>query len=330
VQALNNKDLKKYLKEKSQENTPDLWDQIEKKLENKDRELKVIKVRKKNNKKYVQVILAAAIILVIVGVKIDPEVKLVGEEQVIKNKDQSREPVLYSSLNFGAAVTGDSILNYGIAKDFQDAKDTSESCLESFSEDILKDMNIMCKVTVVNTYLKDYNYVVKEDKFRPEGELISQTEQSKIYDVRVDKIYYSDGDIKEGDIIKLEQHNFLGSSIGALSSELSIEHEYILPLSKLENSTLLGITNYVEGNINLEGQYGIVYPFINQIEVTRNNEYIFHGGWKSLIDENTVDVILDSKKDNTEDVFYMNQIKLRRDKGFEDDLISLIDKYKNK
>jgi len=325
---LNNKDLKKYLKEKSQENTPDLWDQIEKKLDNKDRELKVIKVRKKNNKKYVQIILAAAIILVIVGVKIDPEVKIVEKEQVIQSKDQSREPVPYSSLNFGAAATGDSIQQYNMND--TSTKDISEFCLKEFSEDFLKDMNIMCKVTVVNTYLKDYNYVVKEDKFIPEGELISRTEQSKIYEVRIDKIYYSEGDIKEGDIIKIEGRNLFGSSIGALSSELSIDNEYILPLAKLENSTLLGITNYVEGDINMVGEYGIVYPFINQIEVTRDNEYVFHGGWKSLIDENTVDVILDSKKDNTEDVFYMNQIKLRRDKGFEDDLMTLIEKYKNK
>jgi len=325
---LKNKDLKRYLKEKSKENTPDLWDQIENKIDDKDRKIKVIKVRKKNNKKYVQVILAAAITLVIVGVKIDPGVKIVEEEQVIQKEHQSIEPVLYSSLNFGAAVTGDSILQYDMYD--KSTKDSSECCLKEFSEDILKDINIMCKVTVVNAYLKDYNYVVKEDKFIPEGELISQTEQSKIYEVRIDKIYYSERDIKEGDIIKIEQNNFLRSSIGELSSKLSIDHEYILPLSKLENSTLLGITNYVEGDINMVGEYGIVYPFINQIEVTRDNEYVFHDGWKSLIDENTVDVILDPTKDNTEDVSYMKQIKLRRDKGFEDDLMALIKKYKNK
>lgn len=317
---MKNKDLKRYLKEKSKENTPDLWDQIENKLDDKDRKIKVIKVRKKNAKKYVQVILAAAIILLIVGVKIDPGVKISEEEQVIQIENQSKEPVLYSSLNFGAAATGGPILHFGM--DYQYTADSSNLCLKEFSEDFLKDMNIMCKVTVVNAYFKDYNNIIKE------GELISRIEQSKIYEVRIDKIYYSEGDIKEGDIIKIEQHNFVGSSIGELSSELSINHQYILPLSKLEDNTLLDIPKYVEGDI--VGEYGIVYPFIHQIEVTRDNMYVFHGGWKSLIDENTVDVILDPAKDNTEDVFYLKQIKLRRDKGFEDDLMALIEKYKNK
>lgn len=322
---MKNKDLKKYLQEKSKENTPDLWESIEKRLENKESKIKILKVRKKNNKKYVQMSLAAAIILLIVSVNINPTVKLVEEEQNIKIEDKSKEPVLYSSLNFGDSKVNLIQQHNNYSLDRADMLD-----ITSFSEEMLADMKIMCKVTVIDTYSKDYNYVAKEDKFIPEGELISRKEQSIIYEVRIDKIYYSEGDIKEGDIIKIEQQNFIGSSVGDLSSILLKNHEYILPLSKLENSTLLGISNYVEGDIKLEGQYGIVYPFINQIEVTRDNEYVFHGGWKSLIDENTVDVILDSKKVNTEDVFYMQQIKLRRDKGFEDDLMTLIDKYKNK
>ena len=181
-----------------------------------------------------------------------------------------------------------------------------------FSEDILGEADVVCKATVINTYKESLCYCEN---------------LTDVYEVRIDKIYYSEERVKEGEIIKIVNFDFFNNHIAPLNSEILKDHQYIFPI---RNSIVGRMDNGQLGGVIPEGQYGIVNPYVNQMEVTKNNEYVFHGGWKSLINENTVDVILDDEKDNTLDIFYMDQIKLRRDEAFEDDLIALIQKYKDK
>lgn len=240
----------------------------------------------------------------VVIIKGIPTIKPVEGEKNSVIEDKPKETVLYSSLNLGETPSRLEPCDENSEKTFIDTI--------PFSEDILRDADLVCMATVINTYKEHLCYCEK---------------QTDVYEVRIDKIYYSEEKVKEGSIIKIENFYSCNSEIELFNSESLIDHQYILPLRNFA----LGIVDneQLEGVIP-ESRYGIVYPCVNQIEVTKNNEYVFHGGWKSLIDENTVDVILDDEKDNTEDVFYMKQIKLRRDEGFEGDLIALIQRYKDK
>lgn len=310
--------MKKYLLEKSKDNNPDLWASIEKRLDDKKRGVKFIKDEKKNKKIYTQVILAAAIIIVMVGVQLKPGIKLFDYDNNTEIVEKSKEPVQYSSLDFGDSNRELKLQDNNNSQYYGYSNDQSQ-CIKEFSEDFLKDLNLMCKVTVLNVYLKNYNCGENIDKSRVDNELTPCILQSRIYEVKINKIYYSESYIKEGDIIKIEQYDFNEE----FNSELLENHQYILPLVNIENST---IRSYIQK----EGQYCIVYPYINQIEVTKKGEYVFHDGWKSLIDENTVDVILDNESDKNKKVLFEKQLKLRRDKEFENDIVRMIDKYKNK
>ena len=236
----------------------------------------------------------------------------------IQIQEQSKEPILYSTLNFGEVPS--------ILKPMDENSKKTTIDILPFSEDILGDANIVCMATVINTYKKDYEYTEYEDKSEALGRLYCK-QQTDVYEVRIDKIYHSEEKVKEGEIIKIVNFDFFYNHIAPLNSEILKDHQYIFPI---RNSIVGRMDNGQLGGVIPESQFGIVNPCVNQIEVTKNNEYVFHGGWKRLINENTVDVIKDGEKDNTQDVFYMDQIKLRRDEGFEDDLIALIQKYKDK
>lgn len=245
--------------------------------------------------------------------------KPVKEVENIKIEEQSKEPILYSTLNFGEIPS--------ILKPMDENSKGTTINIVSFSEDILGDANIVCMATVINTYKKDYEYTEYDDKFEVGGKLYCK-QQTDVYEVRIDKIYYSEEKVEEGKIIKIETTNFLDSDCAPLNSQIMKDHQYIFPLRYIDGIAAFGIMNYAEGDIKPDGEFAIVYPFVNQIEVTKNNEYVFHGGWKDLIDENAIEVILDGEKNNDKEVPYMQQVKLRKDEGFESDLVSLIMKYK--
>ena len=57
-----------------------------------------------------------------------------------------------------------------------------------FSEDILGDADMVCKVTVINSEKKSLCYCRK---------------LQDVYQVRIDKIYYSEEEVNEGEIIAL-------------------------------------------------------------------------------------------------------------------------------
>jgi len=276
-------------------------------------------MKKECRKIYLLVIMLTIIIFIAIIIKVIPNSEPIDREKNIQIQEQSKEPILYSSLNFGEIPS--------ILKPIDENSKGTTINIVSFSEDILGDANIVCMATVINTYKKDYEYTEYDNKFEVGGRLYCK-QQTDVYEVRIDKIYYSEEKVKEGEIIKLEITNFLDSDIAPLNSQIMKDHQYIFPLRYLDGIAAFGIMNYAEGNIKPDGEFGIVYPFVNQIEVTKNNEYVFHGGWKDLIDENAIEVILDGEKNNDEEVPFMQQVKLRKDEGFESDLVSLIRKYK--
>lgn len=149
-------------------------------------------------------------------------------------------------------------------------------------------------------------------------------EQSIVYEVKIDDIFYSKENVKSGDTIKIEMSS---SCVRDFNNDpfniLQINHQYILPISDCGDTIIFNPKqfNYADGNITRDTKYGIMYQFAPQIEVTLNNQYLFHNGWISLINDKTKDVIIDGQKDT----FF--KIKLRDDDMFITDLKSLIKKY---
>ena len=205
--------------------------------------------------------------------------------------EEPRETILYSSLNFGEIKSIPKLYDENTRKNTID--------IIPFSEDILGDADMVCKVTVINSEKKSLCYCRK---------------LQDVYQVRIDKIYYSEEEVNEGEIIEIQNMNFFNCGLPQSESEILKDHQYILPI---RSSTAQEVDSEKLGGIIPKSQYGIVYPYAHPIEVTKDDEFIFHCGWKSLINENTFDVILNDEDSKYEDLFYMDQIKLRRDEGFE-------------
>lgn len=333
--------LKEILLQEAKNNTPDLWNKIEATLPTKKAE----PLNKNSNKpKYIKAFssIAAALALVI-GISIFikeqntssdiasngdefSNAELLDIEKYPSSEDTAlnKEPVNYGTLNFADGITP--------AEKYNQSGGSASASLNiiPFSEELLSHMTWMGKVTILNAYYKDYKYDTFSDKFEPNGRLHNWL-KTIVYEVKVDEIYLDDGKIKAGDIFKVEQNSYNGCSLtDSALFDLKINHQYILPLfyagEKILYEGSLDSQNYADGDITRDGYYSIVYPFAPQIEVTLDNEYIFHDEWLSLINDKTVDVIMPS--DNPEESFYTDKMKLRRDNDFIDDLNALIKRYK--
>lgn len=328
--------LKEKLLHEAKANTPDLWSKIGGQLPSKQ----VEPFKKNNNKtKYIKAFSSiAAILALVIGISIftrerntPPDIVLNDDEFIdiekvptFEDTALNKEPVNYGTLNFADGITP--------AEKHNQSGGSASACLDiiPFSEDLLSDMTWMGKVTILNAYYKDYKYDTFSDKFEPNGRLHNWL-KTIVYEVKVDEIYLDDGKIKAGEILKVEQNCFNGCYLtDSALLDLKINRQYILPLfyagEKILYEGSLDLQNYAEGDISRDGQYSIVYSFAPQIEVTLDNEYIFHDGWKSLITDKTVDVIMPS--DNHEESFYDDKMKLRGDNDFIADLDTLIKRYK--
>lgn len=329
--------FKERLLQEAKINTPDLWGKIEAKLSLKD-----IKPMYKTNykSKYIKSISGiAAILTLIIGISIYThekntltDIALKGDEYLDVEKLPSshnnltnNSPINYFDLNFPEGLTP-------AEKYSNKNEDIISSNLDiiPFSEDLLKDMTWMGKVTILDAYYKDYKYDTFSDKFEPNG-ILHNWLRTIVYEVKADEIYFDDGTIKTGDIFKIEQQCFNGCYLtDSALFDLKINHQYILPLFYAGNKILyegsLDLENLAEGNINRDGEYSIIYSFAPQIEVTLDNEYLFPNGWETLINDKTVDVIM--PPNSTEESIYADKIKLRNDDTFIDSLHELINRYK--
>ncbi|MEG2289717.1 MAG: hypothetical protein RSA29_00290 [Clostridium sp.] len=234
-----------------------------------------------------------------------------------------KSPVNYSKLNFAPLEDlSDTSKNDYISMEFGGVS----LSIAAFSENFLKDISIMSKVTLLDIYFKDYKYDTYSDKFEPNGRL-HKFDKTIVYEVRIDELYYNDSDVKVGDVIKIENLCFNGCYFtDEPLLNLKVNRQYILPLYDAGETILYYLDDYAEGDITRDGKYGITYQFAPQIEVTLDNEYLFHDGWQSLINDKTVDVVMDSE--TSMENSYDDKMKLRRDDKFIEDLKSLIEKHK--
>ncbi|ADL53118.1 hypothetical protein [Clostridium cellulovorans] len=231
----------------------------------------------------------------------------------------------YSSLRFTETepieTPKNTILNYSTSRDAK---------VVGFAEEFLKDSVLVFKGTVTNIYFKNYQFEVYTEESK-ENETVPAQAEMVVYEVKIDDIIYSEEDVKVGDIIKIEEYNS-GEEFGdeRFGSGLKVNHQYIIPVDEAGETIIYKGSNghlptggyYARGNITRDGKYTTLCYFAPQIEVTLDNQYLFHDRWTSLINSRTKNVVVDPPKSS----WY--NMKLRDDDDFIKDLKNLIEKYK--
>jgi len=233
---------------------------------------------------------------------------------VVETPEEENE-VLYSSLNFAEPVKVDAPV----------ALNGMADKIAAFTENILSEGNAVFKGTVTDVRFKEYSYTVGSEE--SEGSETQAVRQSVIYEMKVDRIFYSDGSFSEGETIIIENDLYTYTSLASSVEKLKINRQYILALYENDGEVYIPAdTEELESTEKLESSLSVLYPFTTQIEITEDGKYIFPDHWVSLINEETKTVTMDIE----EGFGYYGEMKLREDENFESDFQSLVDTYLGK
>lgn len=218
-------------------------------------------------------------------------------------------PVPYSSLHFG--YTADTV--------YPDVPNQTQSmCVIAFSEDMLARSELVALTTVEDVRFHDY---------------LSYT-HTAVYTLRIDKIFYSELDVAEGDTFTVEQVLY-GGCLSDSEFGLKPGGRYILPICADEGIVQEYDIDNEPHTAAKESPYSLIYPFQPMIELTADGGYLFFGdrdengggfGWKSLVNDETVEVVMDVETASGTDS-WVTRMKLRADDRFEDDFEALVDYY---
>lgn len=172
---------------------------------------------------------------------------------------------------------------------------------------------------------------------------VAVPEQVKTVD---NDLYFSEAILGETELLiqaAVEQVGFEYDSRGvavAVTYEVVLNkvlyaEEYATPGSRLTIKSIIDEDMVLDGTVLyalLEGRtyllplaknedvMWLIFPFAPQIEVTNNGEYLFHNGWKSLVTEESMEVL---KKTGSPHDFFYDRMMLRTDFSVEDELVSL-------
>jgi hypothetical protein len=201
--------------------------------------------------------------------------------------------------------------------------------LIGFDEElIVKSSDVVAEVTILNSYTKEYDYFMKLTKFEPDGKL-NMKQKTYVAEARIDKLFYSSRTLKEGDVIKIE---FISGILCGDTFELKQNRRYILPLNYRSNHSMISeyeMDDYLSGDITLDGDYAVNYPYAPPIQVTADGNHLFHSQWSSLVNDETIMVIMDDVEQFNEMMIYYGPLmKLRQDDEFLRDFQTMVDKYK--
>lgn len=179
--------------------------------------------------------------------------------------------------------------------------------IAAFTEELLAESKAVIKGTVTRVWFKDYQ--------NPDvsGELSRQT---VVYEIKVDKVFFSNGAIKVGNQLVIENDLYTYTSLANSVDRLKANRQYIVGL--IENGEAL---DSMGDPISAESNLSIFYPFAPQIEITQDGQYLFPDHWSSLINSATQTVTLDGE--NTSN--YYGEMKLRQYSEFETDFQNIVD-----
>ncbi len=202
--------------------------------------------------------------------------------------------VNYSELEF----------NYnGYASYIDMTDDQTADIAYPFSEELLADCILVAKATVlsVGTGIWDCPEEVPED-----SDL-----DTLVFTLQLDKIFYSDIEVKEGDAFVIEQA-VLGGTFSDSEFGLKVGGQYFLP-----------IVNH--GDRFSVSEYGLVYAFEPMIEQSANGGYIFSDRWASLFSDDTAQIVMDVAM--ADGGALEKEMYIRADERFEDDFQKIVDRY---
>ena len=218
-------------------------------------------------------------------------------------------PVPYSSLHFG----------YTEAVTYPDIIDQTPSMdIVAFSEEMLAQSQLVVIATVKDVRFNQY---------------FTYT-HTAVYTLRINRIFYSELDVSEGETFMVEQMLY-GGTMSDSEFGLQPGGRYILPICADDGIIAeydIDETRYTAAK---ESGYTLVYPFQPMIELTSDGGYLFFAqyntdgiglGWTSLINADTVDVVMDVDTASDTDSL-IDSMKLRADTQFEHDFQALVDQY---
>ncbi len=168
---------------------------------------------------------------------------------------------------------------------------TVEEDSRYFSEDILGDTSLLCGGRVLSAALE-------EDE--------SGRTARVVYEMEVDGIYYAEDYVSSMERITVES-----------------------PIIQTEGDTAFVLYQLVPGETYLlplleaDDRYELLYPFAPQIQMTGEQEYLFHSGYASLVTQDTSVAV--KTPEGTNDYYY-DRMLVREDGNFLSDLVSLIER----
>lgn len=230
---------------------------------------------------------------------------------VVQTPEPGQTSVRYSELIFAESMPVVAPIANNMAMDI----------VAPFTENILGESDAVIKGTVTKIRFKEYRFVIRSDDDRSGTKA---TRQSVIYEVRVDKRYYSTLPLNVGDTITIENDLHTYTSLADSVEKLNVNRQYILPLYQNNGEVYLKAeTEKVEATEKLESNLSVIYPFAPQIEITKDGKYLFPDHWVMLINEKAKTVTMDIEEELT----YYGDMKLREDSEFEADFQKIVDTY---
>jgi len=230
-------------------------------------------------------------------------------ETVVETPIEEETTVLYSKLNFAETTKIEAPV----------AVNGMHDKIAPFTEIIIGESSAVIKGTVTKIRFKEYKFT-----YGDKGSEIQGIRESVIYEVKIDKIYYSTLSFKEGEVITIENDLYTYTSLANSVENLNTNRQYILSLYKNEGELFPAAeTQKVESTEKLESNLSILYPFTPQIEITKDGQYLFPDHWVKLINDKTKTVAMDVG----EDLGYYGEMKLREDAEFEADFQKVVDLY---
>lgn len=159
-----------------------------------------------------------------------------------------------------------------------------------FSEAILEDTELLCGAEVGSV---SFEY----DSF---GNAVKV-----VYDLTIDEIYYAEDYAPSAGQLQVKSPIVKADGDEAyLLYQLQEGSTYLLPLKKQE------------------GAWELLYPFAPQVQVLKEGGYLFHSGYASLMDSRTLVVVGQQEAAND---YYYDRMLFRDDAGFLSDFLSLVE-----
>lgn len=157
-----------------------------------------------------------------------------------------------------------------------------------FSEGILSESNLLCgaEVTGVSFAYDD-----------------SGNASKVIYDITVDSVYYAEDYLAETETMQVLSPIIESEGDEAyVLYQMRVGETYLLPLKAAD------------------GSFELLYPFAPQIQQVDEQQFLFHSGYSSLINDRTM--VVEGHREGSND-FYYDRMLMRSDEAFLADLISI-------